>query len=323
MTSGRSEPKAVGIAGTADGAFTGDESPGSTYGSNVSGGQVGSLAMGAQARAITVVHQHGLSYDQAKDLFYLLLEQNFPKLAEQARAEARRRVEEFAATFARLAAAQGVTEELLAGFAEPDTQFLLNKAIHWAARRDSQELRGILAQLIMRRLHSADDEPKQQLLGEAILIAGKLTTGQLHTICLSFLVRDAAWDSGPCTWDSFNSLIKRRFLPFTGARYSNVDIERIEHLGCATTYGGILVLEEACKSHFGALFSTMSLASMTDADVFLAILRRESPVGLQLAKLWRRLRLDSLSLTKLGVVVAATSCEQVLGEEFGLDTWVS
>ena len=160
------------------------------------------------------------------------------------------------------------------------------------------------------------------MLGEAISIVGRLTTGQLHTISLSFLARDATWKTVPCTWDSFNGLLERRFLPFVQARYSNVDIERIEHLGCGTTYGGILVLEAACKNHFGALFSTMSLTSMADAGVFRTILRLESPVGLQFAELWSRLRLDSLSLTRLGVVVAATSCEQVLREEFGLDTWV-
>jgi hypothetical protein len=42
--------------------------------------------------------------------------------------EARRRVDEFAATFTRVAAAQHVTEEQLDGLVEPDVQFVLNAA---------------------------------------------------------------------------------------------------------------------------------------------------------------------------------------------------
>ncbi len=60
--------------------------PDTTYDSNVSGSTVGSLAQGDHARAVTIVHHHhGLSYSDAKDLFLLLWEQNFPKLAKVAR----------------------------------------------------------------------------------------------------------------------------------------------------------------------------------------------------------------------------------------------
>ena len=159
-----------------------------------------------------------------------------------------------------------------------------------------------------------------QLIAEAVLAAAKLTNGQLHTMILSFLVRDAAWHLESCTWGTFNKLLERRFASFVQPKSSNVDIELIEHLGCGTTYGGILVLESIFKKNFGALFPIE--ISYDSVDVFREILRRESAVGLQIAELWTRLRLDLLALTKLGVVIAATSCEQVLGEAFPLDTWI-
>lgn len=161
------------------------------YGSNVSGSQFGSMAVGDQSRAVTVINQ-GLSFTEAERLFGLLFEQNFPRLAEQARAEARRRVDEFAATFMRVAAAQQVTEEQLAGFSEPDVQFMLNEAVRIAARRNDSELREVLARVLLRRIGEDGRSLEHLLLSSAIDIAGKLTREQLQFLALCYWMRIGA-----------------------------------------------------------------------------------------------------------------------------------
>ncbi len=189
-----------------------DEANPPGFSATVQGSIVAASVVGPDGQAhgtINVHHHHGLSFTEAERLFGLLFDQNFPRLAEAARVEARRRVDEFATTFTRVAAEQKVTAEQLEGLAEPDVQFTLNEAIQAAARKDNPELRSVLAQLISRRLQSAGDEPKEQLLGEAVSVVGKLTSSKLRSMALCFLLRDATLSLDLHAWRSFNKMLEK------------------------------------------------------------------------------------------------------------------
>jgi hypothetical protein len=291
---------------------------GSTYETNVADSQVAGIAIGE--RAITIVNQ-GLSFTEAERLFGLLFEQNFPKLRAAAQAEAKRRVEEFAATFTRVAAEKKVTEEQLQSIEEPDVQFSLNEALQVAARRDNDLVRGILARLIAQRLQTERDDAKDLLFSEAVVAVSRLSTGQLKTIVLCFLVREHTFKIDPPTWPGFNEVLERKFKPFLDVRSSNADLERIEHLGCGTIDMELAPLSRIWSQQYGRIFGE-DVVFPYNIGNFEGILRRKSPIGALVADTWERLRLNLLRLTRLGVVVAATSCEQLLQEKLSLNDWI-
>jgi hypothetical protein len=290
---------------------------GSIYETNVASSHVAGIAIGD--RAITIVNQ-GLTFTEAERLFGLLFEQNFPKLQAAAQMEAKRRVEEFAATFTRVAAEKKVTEEHLQSLEEPDIQCSLNEALQVAARRDNDMVRALLARLIVQRLQSERDDAKDLLLSEAVAAVRKLSVGQLQTVVLCHLVRETTLKIDPPTWFRFNEVLERMFVPFLKVRSSNADLERIEHLGCGVIDFQLEPLNRIWPRRYSRVFADDVLPN--NPGSFEGVLRRESPVGALVADTWDRLRLSLLRLTRLGVVVAAASCEHLFEEKVPLDNWL-
>ncbi|WP_441292046.1 LPO_1073/Vpar_1526 family protein [Sorangium sp. KYC3313] len=293
------------------------------YGSNVTDSHVHSLAVGERSRAITVVHHHGLSFTEAERLFGLLFEQNFPRLAEVAREEARRRVDEFTATFMRMAAAQKVTAEQLANLSEPDVQFVLNAAVEGSARRNSPRLREVLAGLILRRLHSHDDALESLALGEAVLAAGRLANNHLHILALCFLVMYADWFHGPVVWSAANAFLREMIVPFMSSKMSAGDLLHIEYAGCATLMRGpVSPFDSAIARKYSALFDVDKVEKLNVSKFVRSVIERESPVLNRLCELSEQVGFYVLQPTTVGAVLAVTTIEQVTGKRLSADEWL-
>ncbi len=298
---------------------TPSETSGATFDLNVSESQVGSLAVGDQSRAVTVIHQ-GLTFTEAEKLFGLLFEQNFPKLAETAKAEARRRVDEFAATFTRVAAAQNVTEEQLGVFTEPDVQFMLNSAIQASARRNSRELWELLSRLLLRRLRAPEEELEALALSEAVLAAGKLATNQLHILALCFLTMYAEWFEGPATWGACNAFLQEMAAPFMGTKLAGGDLLHIEYTGCATAdrdFGSYF--EFTIERRYPGLFGS---SYPKELEFISSVIEHESPILTALSDLSKRAAFYALHLSTVGVVLAITVIEQMTGKRLPIDKWL-
>ncbi len=289
--------------------------PDTTYGSNVSGSTVGSLAQGDHARAVTIVHHHhhhGLSYSDTKDLFLLLWKQNSPKLAKAARAETKRRVDEFATTFARVAAEQKITEEQLSAFAEPDVQFMLNQAIQTAARKQGSDVRDLLARLLLRRLQTDEDDLESLAIGEAVIAVAKLAPNQLRILALCYVTLYEKWFSGPVTWEACNEYLEEVVAPFMAVKMSHGDLLHIEYAGCAT-------LPRGPVSPFGVVVARRHVdlfvperPEMINNNGFVSsVIERQSSILRNLCVLSERVRFYVLSPTTVGFALAATVVEQV------------
>ena len=205
------------------------------FASEMHGATMGANAMGSNARAFGLVNNfnYGLSLTEAERLFGLLFDANFPKLAERAAEEARRRVDEFAASFVRQAAAQLVTEPQIDNLGEPDVQFSLNAAIQAVARRGCDELRDILARLIVQRLQTGENEMMSVVLGESVSAAGKLTPRQLHALALCYITMYAEWfESSSITWDEANHFLEHTARPFMSTTIARADLLHLQYAGC-------------------------------------------------------------------------------------------
>ena len=103
----------------------------------------------------------------------LVFNENFPKIQEAARDEARTRVNAFiSALDAKLS--QNVPTEHLKKFETPEIQHALNEAVQAAALKDDEGLRSILAKLLCERVKTESDL-SAIVYSEAISTVGKLT----------------------------------------------------------------------------------------------------------------------------------------------------
>lgn len=285
---------------------------------------LGASAVGpnASATGIVIVNQ-GMSFTETETLFGLLFEQNFPRLAETARTEARRRVDEFAATFTRIAATQHVNEEQLAGFAEPDVQFALNSAIQTNARRDSQELRELLARLIVQRLQAQDQAMMGLVLGEAVSAAGRLIPSQFHALALCFLTMYTNWFDGPVSWQACNAFLHEMVAPFLSTSMCNGDLLHLEYAGCvAFDQGPPHSFITLIGLNYNSLFDIEAREVLHESQRMIAMATKESPILKSVIDLSEQARFYMLRPTTVGFVLAATVIEQVTGKRLPIDKWL-
>jgi hypothetical protein len=294
--------------------------PGS-FSASVQDATVGASALGPASTAIGIVVREGLSFEDTARLFRLLFTENFPRLRRAARNEARRRVDELLGAFGRQA--QHLTQEELAGFAEPDAQYVLTEAIQASARRDHEDLREVLARLIAQRMQATGKEMKSLVLGEAVRAASKLTSNQFHIIALCFVVRYAQWIDGPPTWQGCNKFLSKMAVPFMGAHVSHGNLAHIEYAGCGSTGHGVRAPLHAIRARrYPQLFSTTDDYGPASKRG-IGIVERNSELLLRLCEMSDETKFDGIHLTSVGIALATTIIAHVTGEEISLDRWLT
>lgn len=281
---------------------------------------------GAQAHGtVNVTNNHyyqGISREQAIQLFQEMLVSDGPKYQKIAIDVARQRTRELASNFSHMAVEEGVTPEQLGKLAEPDVQYTLNAAIQSSARRDSEELRKVLARLILRKLKSLDGDMWSVTLSEAVSAAGKLTPNQLRIVALSFVTSYVNWCASSCDWKTCNTFLKDVVEPFLETQVSEQDLLHLEYAGCGTINRGARhSLEVVVRGRYGSLFPKESGGHRPDSAALLATIGRESPVLMRLHELSTKTRFDTLVLTSVGLALATTIVEQVTGRVLPIETW--
>ncbi len=125
-----------------------------------------------------VTVNNGLSVAEVKELCLLFLRDNFPALREEALREAEVNVRAFAQELEDKIAqnAQFIT---LDKFKDPDVQAAINDAVQASARRGAKANTNVLVDLISERVSVLDNDFKDIVLSEAVLVVPKLTKEQI------------------------------------------------------------------------------------------------------------------------------------------------
>lgn len=125
-----------------------------------------------------VTVNNGLSVAEVKELCLLFLRDNFPALREEALREAEVNVRAFAQELEDKIAqnAQYIT---LDKFKDPDVQAAINDAVQASARRGKKANTNVLVDLISERASISDNDFKDIVLSEAVLVVPKLTKEQI------------------------------------------------------------------------------------------------------------------------------------------------
>lgn len=137
-------------------------------------------------QAQSIVINQGISYEDAKRIALDIYKQNFISLSEDAAALARERAEELTDNFLKKLFEE--QKEFVSSMKHPGMQIALYDAQKAYAKTGDKDLESLLVNILVERAVEDKRSLKQITLDEAISVASKLTSEQLDTLTVIFVI---------------------------------------------------------------------------------------------------------------------------------------
>ena len=341
-----------------------------------------SLNVRAQTKIEQVTINQGLSYSDAKDLIASVVDQKLTEFKDEAQTTFNQRTSEFKALLSEKI--KDLPEQDMGKLREPDTQIALLEAAKISGRKQNNELRNLLANLVVSRIkndNSGKEELKNIVYNEAITTVSKLTSDQLKIITLCYLAKYTTY-GGVVSWDTFKNYLNTHIKPFIGFKNTNAEFQHIEYAGCGSISIGSSNVLDIYKRQYSFLFlNLIEKAKVNDIDLpeeikneilrldttedkyFVRIknkeelekylkdknledgkknqlvslyeqnikdnndvkkkIEEETEIGKELLDIWEKSNISHLSLTSVGIAIAASYFEQMVGEKINIDIWIN
>lgn len=132
---------------------------------------------------IRIVQNIGLQFSEVKEIFHLLLTENFPKLREIASQTATQNIENYLAKFEEKFA-QNFDRIDIEKIKDPDVQFSINEVVEASARKGDKINSDVLSELIIERISKNSNDFISIVSSEAIKIIPKLTAEHISFLSL-------------------------------------------------------------------------------------------------------------------------------------------
>ena len=133
---------------------------------------------------VQVVHNHGISLNELKDIVTILMREHMPALKAEAAATARENAEEFCKTFEEKLAPQ-IPHINPQNFADPDIQSSIHDAVLNSAKKGKNAHAELLASTLILRLKEVPESYPSLVCSEAIKIIPSLTANQISFLTLA------------------------------------------------------------------------------------------------------------------------------------------
>lgn len=239
-----------------------------------------SLKLENKAREVTnqigqVNIQHGLTYSEAKDLVSSVVDQKLIAFTDEAESTYIQRRDEFKKLFTEKI--KDLPEAEISKLREPDTQFTLMEAAKISGRKQSEELRNLLANLVVSRIkndNSGKEELKNIVYNEAISTINKLTIDQLKIITLCYLLRYTS-NNRIISWDTFKNSLNTHIKPFLGFKNTNAEFQHIEYAGCGSIGIGGWDILNIYRQQYSFLFFNLVEKNQIDELVLSDQIKKE------------------------------------------------
>jgi len=179
---------------------------------------------------IKIIQNSGLTFTDVKEIFHLLLRENFPKLREMAAQTASQNIEIYL-TKLESKFAENYDRIDFEKIKDPDVQFSFNEVVEASARKGEKIDSDVLSELIIERISKKSNDLISLVSSEAIKIVSKLTSAQINFLSLVHYlssithigINDFRQLQAPAslivglTKNSFNlSSSNKQYLQFTG-----------------------------------------------------------------------------------------------------------
>lgn len=192
---------------------------------------VGDGSLAVQVKRDLIINQ-GLQVAELKDLCILFLQQNFPKLRDEAIDAARKNVESYIPILEASIAKQAKNIDP-SKIADPDIQASINESVQATARKGQKANCAMLAELVSTRMRS-DTSPILSIVAEeAIRLVPRLTPTQIAYLTLCFFLNRLQYSV--TTIEQFE-VTAARVMPIvrSGFNISNSNLRHTEYVGATS-----------------------------------------------------------------------------------------
>lgn len=256
------------------------------------------------------IHCHGLSLADVLTACNYFLENNFPRLQEEARLKAEEHVRYFAKKFSS-DLSQKATQVLIEKFKDPDVQASINDAVNACARKGEAASPDILSRLLVHRM--GDNTPFVDLvINEAVTVVPKLSKTQLAFLAGVHFIRSTTLEIP--SYAGFENAA-RRIFPIAELGFSLSRPQKL-HL----QYAGVISIESLMSGDFYQIFFEsfgvqLGLKSLEETK---AVMRINCPSYCALLEGLGEGEIFKTMLTSVGHAVAISMLNQVLNLNYSI-----
>ena len=168
-------------------------------------------SMAVMAARDASVTFHGLQMREVKELVFLYLDQNFPRLRQVAAEESRRCVDEFGDKLIDHLSSR-VGEEFDNRLKSPSVQASINDAVMCAARKAGSVDIDVLSGLVSEKVSVEEESDSDLVLSEAIKVMDKIGLNYIRFVSFVYFVRNTEF-SGDGDPHEANKKLYNDFLP--------------------------------------------------------------------------------------------------------------
>ncbi|MEK1830897.1 LPO_1073/Vpar_1526 family protein [Priestia megaterium] len=173
----------------------------------------------------------GLNYSEVKEIAMDVFKSNFYDLGEKVERVISERAEEVINKY--LKRLEEESPDSISNTEDPDLRFAIYEVQKSYARLGDEEMSDILVDVLLQRTTNQDEPFKKLVLNEALTIVPKLTTKQIDTLSLIYLIKYLNYISNfkipfEHYLDTINPFIQRmNFLPINEMLY-----QHLQYSGC-------------------------------------------------------------------------------------------
>lgn len=263
---------------------------------------------------IKVIQNVGLQFSEVKEIFHLLLNENFPKLRAIASQTATQNIENYLAKFEQKFV-QNFDRIDVEKIKDPDVQFSFNEVVEASARKGNKVDSDVLSELIIERISKKSNDFISIVSSEAIKIVPKLTSEHINFLSLvhylSSVVHSGVTDlrqfQQPAslivglTNNSFNlSRSNKQYLQFTGVLTSLSIVSND--------------FTEITKNNYPFLKDVAN-------DELEKLVEQNAPSYKKLMDIYKSSEIYQITLTAIGQMIALANLKRVLGNlDYGI--WI-
>lgn len=260
------------------------------------------------------INVNGLTYEQVEKLFMTMFKANFYDLQEEAKEVAEKRAEEITLKYINKLSEE--TIDVLDNTRDPDIRFDIYEVQKAYARSGDKGLSEILIALLVERTKNNDNDLVKIVYNEALMSVSKLTNRQIHLMTLMFITKNLHFDyNSVIQLEDFYNIFLKHFLPNKNSvalKIEDVNYNHINFTGCSSYTNMQFDFRETLRRKFFNKFSEMEITEFIQAHEELE----------RFDALWTVSKIKQYELTSVGIVIAVSNLEKILGKNIDAKIWL-
>lgn len=200
----------------------------------------------------TFIINNGISYEDAKGIALDVFKSNYLELSTKAADTAKQRAEELVEDF--LQQVKERNPNAINTMEDPGMQYAIFSAQKEYARTGDKNMSDMLVDVLVDRAAFPERNLKQIVLDECLQIIPKLTTSQLDTLTIVFILRYTQ-NHGINNIHSFKNYLEQNIKPFVFTLSKEDSLyQHIEYAGCGAVGIGEIKIETVLSKTYRGLF---------------------------------------------------------------------